>query len=325
MNGQLVISLDFEKLWGVFDSVSCKNYESNLLAVDEVIDRLLSIADSYNVKLTFSTVGLLFNETKSDFKNNLPNPLPSYTEPKHSPYQLIDSIGDNENKDSLHYAYQALKKIKANKNHEIGTHTYCHYYCLEEGQTIEQFEADLKMAIKVGKDFNTDIKSIVFPRNQVNNKYLDICVKNGILSYRGYENHEIYKPKPYKESKSKLHRALRLSDAYINITGDHIYDLNSLANNNIVNIPSSYFLRPYHRKLSFIEPLKLRRIIRGMTKAAQSNKLYHLWFHPHNFGSNMEENFKNFENILEIYSKLQSRYNFESKTMTQLAIELLNK
>jgi hypothetical protein len=62
-----------------------------------------------------------------------------------------------------------------------------------------------------------------------------------------------------------------------------------------------------------------------MTKAAQSNKLYHLWFHPHNFGSNMEENFKNFENILEIYSKLQSRYNFESKTMTQLAISLLNK
>ena len=35
-------------------------------------------------------------------------------------------------------------EIKNNGNHEIGSLTFSHYYCHETGQTIEQFEDDLK-------------------------------------------------------------------------------------------------------------------------------------------------------------------------------------
>jgi len=324
MNGQFVISLDFEKYWGIFDSPTSKNYDQNLNSVDEVVDQLLVICDKYKVKLTFATVGFLFNKTKQDFVINTPTELPSYTNKFHSPYSKIGDIGDNELNDKRHYANYMLKKILDNGNHEIGTHTYCHYYCLEEGQTVSQFDADLKMALKVGTDLGVNIKSIVFPRNQVNKHYLEACCENGITSYRGHENNEIYKPKPYKESKRKLDRILRLLDAYINITGNHIYDLNELKSDKIVNIPSSYFLRPYNDRFSFVENLKINRVKKGMKRAAKQNKLYHLWFHPHNFGNEIEKNFQNFEKILKYFAEMNSKYNFESTTMTQLSSKILD-
>ena len=322
MNGQFVISLDFEKYWGIFEGLGIKSNVKSIETVDTVIERLLVICDHYNVKLTFATVGLLFNKTKEEFIINTPSDLPSYANTNHSPYSKIDGIGANELTDNIHYGNYMLKKIVANGNHEIGTHTYSHYYCLEEGQTIDQFEADLKMAIKVAADNKIILKSIVFPRNQVRKEYLKVCYDNGITSYRGNENKEIYESKTYIESKRKQHRMLRLLDAYINITGNHIYALDKLKPYQILNIPSSYFLRPYNKKLSFIEKFKIIRVKKAMKEAAQQNKLYHLWFHPHNFGNNIDENFKNFEEILKYYVELNNKYGFESRTMTQLSSKL---
>lgn len=323
MNGQFVISLDFEKFWGVFDSMSCNDYDSNILAVDTVIDRLLEMCEQYDIKLTFATVGFLFNKTKDKFRTNTPTLLPSYTNPKHSPYNLIDTIGNSEDEDSINYAYNALQKIIKQGIHEVSTHTYCHYYCLESGQTKAQFEADLQMAIKVGKDLNINIKSIVFPRNQINNEYLEVCSNNGITSYRGFENHAIYQPKPYGNSKNPLHRILRLSDAYFNITGTHTYDLDHLKSKDIINLPSSNFFRPYNKKLSFLEPFKVKRATNAMTKAAKKNQLFHMWWHPHNFGSDIDENFANLEKVFKTYRNLNHKYNFRSSTMTELASQLL--
>ena len=52
-----------------------------------------------------------------------------------------------------------------------------------------------------------------------------------------------------------------------------------------------------------------------MKHAAKNGLLYHLWWHPHNFGANTEENFKTLEEILKYYEFLNKKYGFESKTM----------
>ncbi len=323
MNGQFVISLDFEKYWGIFDSKGLDDYRENLDNVDVIVDRLLDLSNQYDIKLTFATVGFLFNKNKEDFVANTPSLTPTYSNKKFSPYSRYNELGDIENDTKYHIAHNSILKIKNDTNHEIGTHTYCHYYCMENGQTKEQFEADLKMAIKVAKDSDIDIKSIVFPRNQTNEKYFNICKEYGILSYRGNENFFIYKHRPEIDNKKIIFRALRLLDAYINISGHHIYNLNELKTDSLINIPSSYFLRSYIKKLSFLEALKLKRVKKTMTIAAKKKELYHLWFHPHNFGVNLEENFNNLENIFKKYAELNEQYNFESITMTGLAKKLL--
>ncbi len=59
--------------------------------------------------------------------------------------------------------------------------------------------------------------------------------------------------------------------------------------------------------------------------AAKNNLVYHLWWHPHNFGVNQAENFNFLEKILEHYLYLNKYYNFKSYTMSQLANALIDE
>lgn len=327
MNGHFIISLDYEIHWGVFDKKTVDDYRENLISVTKVIDKLLELSDMYGVKLTFSTVGFLFAENKKNLFEFLPENKPTYKNETFSPYSLLDSIGNNEIDDPFHYALSKIKDIKANGNHEIGTHTFCHFYCHEHGQTVDQFDDDLKSAINIAKPLDIDIKSIVFPRNMIeadktlDKPYLDVCLKHGIESFRGKEKASIYTIHTTKFYHGwYIFKILRLLDTYISVTGSNTYKVEVInKDKKIYNLPSSRMLRAYSSKLKFLEPLKIRRIKKGMTHAAKHNEMFHLWWHPHNFGTQMEENFKNLEDIFKTYKKLNETHDFESETMSGLA------
>lgn len=328
MNGHFIISLDFEKHWGVFDKKSVESYKTNLDNVDKVIDRLLELSDKYDVKLTFAIVGFLFAENKDELQTFCPQLKPTYINKNLSPYRLIKKIGENETLDPYHYAANSIKKIINKKKHEIGTHTFSHYYCHETGQTPEQFEADLTAAIAIAKKYNIKPESIVFPRNMIeadkliDQPYLNICKNNGIKSFRGKEKAFIYNIHTTKFYHGwYIFKLLRFLDCYINITGHNIYELKTI-HNNLYNFPSSRLLRAYSNKLKMLEPLKIKRITKSMTKAAQTGTLYHLWWHPHNFGEHINENFNNLEIIFKTYKKLNQAYGFKSETMTSLTNKL---
>ena len=69
-----------------------------------------------------------------------------------------------------------------------------------------------------------------------------------------------------------------------------------------------------------LEELKLRRIKNSMTYAAKNNLLYHLWWHPHNFGQNTYRNMETLKSVLEHYRKLNLQFGFKSVTMKDCAI-----
>ena len=320
--GKFIISLDLELMWGVRDKETKISYGKNIIGGRKNLNEMLLSFDKYNIKATFATVGFLFHKSKKDFLNNIPKKIPSYLNKKLSPYYNLEKyIGKNENDDPYYYGRSLIELINKYDSHEISTHTYCHYYCLEEGQTIEEFEEDLLKTIQIAKKNNIKLKSIVFPRNQYDIKYLDICKKNGIESYRGSEASYIYKSS--NDSKQNIiKRALRLLDSYINLTGYNCYNLNKVKNTLPFNFPSSRFLRPYNKKLKYFEKLKFLRIKNAMTYAAKNKLLYHLWWHPHNFGKHLNENIILLENILKHYNYLNNKYDFQSLTMSDLSNEL---
>jgi hypothetical protein len=321
--GYFVISLDFELFWGVRDTRTIAEYGKNLIGVHKVIPRLLTLFDNFGVKATFATVGILFLKDKKQLKESLPTRIPHYTNPGLSPYDgYIDSIADDQTDSLYHFAPSLIREIHERGNHEIGSHTFSHYYCLEDGQTVEDFKADLEAANKAAAADVISLTSIVFPRNQFNDEYMQACVEMGFLCYRGNEQHWIYAPRP-RDGESAVRRALRLIDSYIKISGWHCYSAQFMKQSSPVNIPSSRFLRPYSRRFARLDPLRLRRITHEMTYAAKKGLAYHLWWHPHNFGVHQEENLAFLESIMAHYSQLHAKYNFESITMTGLATRLL--
>lgn len=319
--GKFVISLDFELLWGVRDKKTIESYGTNILGVQQAIPAMLKLFDKYQAKATFSTVGFLFAKNREELKASQPAVLPAYDDPKLSPYPDLAIVGNDEHDDPYHFGYSLLQQIVVNGNHEIGTHTHCHYYCLEPGQTIESFRQDLLAAKKIGLANHINVRSLVFPRNQFNEEYLQCCKEVGIDSYRGNPTSWLYAGRN-KNDESLTRRAFRFIDTYINLTGYHCHTKEHVTASTITNIAGSRFLRPWSKRFSFLDGLRLNRIKKAMLHAARAKKLFHLWWHPHNFGVNLEENYRFLEKVLKYYKKLQKKYDFESITMSGIADEL---
>lgn len=305
-------------MWGVHDKRTREEYGSNILKVPNIVERMLDLFSTYKIHGTWATVGFLFLEGKQEFITRIPQNAPKYLDSKLSPYNYFYkhelAIGDTQRADALHWGRDTLNLIKLVPNQEIASHTFSHYYCLEPGQSLSEFEEDIETALLVAKSRGVILNSIVFPRNQVNPEYLKICLKHGIRLYRGTEQNGLWSARN-NESLTLGTRILRYVDAYLSISGSNTYLLET--NKDIVNVPSSAFLRPYNSKLALLERLKIRRIKNSMKNAAIKGECYHLWWHPHNFGSYTDENFNNLEKILKYYKYLQEMYGFRSSTMSE--------
>ena len=116
-------------------------------------------------------------------------------------------------------------------------------------------------------------------------------------------------------------RAARLADTYMSIAGPQIY--HPVITEGMVDVPSSRFLRPAWGNRVF-EKMRLNRITSAMTAAARDGKVFHLWWHPHNFGLDTGNNLAFLSAILDHFGTLHRRHGMRSMTMADVAIEALN-
>jgi peptidoglycan/xylan/chitin deacetylase (PgdA/CDA1 family) len=317
MPGIFTISLDLELYWGVRDSRSFGDYEANLCGEPAAIRGILDLFDAHEVHATWATLGFLFFRNIGELRRHVPPVLPDYQREQLSSYRYVEEHAWGSD-DVYHFAPDTIELISRYAGQEIGTHTFSHYYCLEEGQTIESFRADLRAAVEVAKAHGIPTHSLVFPRNQGNPAYLPVLDVLGIACYRGNESASFYKARNRQEQGAVI-RALRLLDAYVNLSGYNTYSLEECARSRPFNISASRFLRPYSRSLAMLESLRLHRIKRAMHDAAAGQRLFHLWWHPHNFGADVRRNLDFLHQILAYYGQLNRRYGMKSCNMGEVA------
>jgi len=316
-SGALIISLDLELCWGVIAGSGLDKNKKNILGAGKSVPAILELFENYGIHATWATVGFLFLNGKDELNSTLPLSLPDYKNKKLFSYYETKNIGRDEKEDLVHIAPSLIKKIVSYPGQEIGTHTFSHYYCLEDGQNINNFRDDLVAAVEIAKKYDLKIESIIFPKNQINQKYLPVCKELGIRSYRGNPRSAIYKSRKSGGDKFFI-RLLRLADAYLNITGHNAYSIESINKNFPYNISASRFLRSYSDRLSIFESLKLRRILSDMDNAAKNNLIYHLWWHPCDFGANTGKNLLFLKKIFDRFVFLKNKYGMESLNMKEL-------
>ena len=176
-HGSFVISLDFELMWGGIDCDTKEGYgQTNVIHVPIVVHRMLELFEKYGVHATFGTVGMMMLKDTKELEKNIPAILPTYKNKRLSPYEnhYIQDIKPDEL--PLFFCPDLIEEIRQHKGMEIGTHTFCHYYCWEEGQTLDQFDADIEKAVEVAKQKGIELKSIIFPRHHVSKEHLAIAV-----------------------------------------------------------------------------------------------------------------------------------------------------
>ena len=107
-----------------------------------------------------------------------------------------------------------LLNILQYEGQELGTHTFGHFYCLEQTNDNGAFDADLKAAGHAAKKFNINPVSLVFPRNQFNKKNLSTCINNGIQVVS--TNPATWFWSPIRDTETGLMRKIfRTGDAYV--------------------------------------------------------------------------------------------------------------
>ena len=314
MAGNFVISLDFELLWGMRDVATRASYGANILGVRKAIPAMLDLFHRHAIRATWAIVGLLLCESKDELLATLPALRPTYDNPALSSYAYLDEVGADERADPYYFGASLARLITACPGQEIGTHTFSHYYCLESGQTLNQFKADLQCATNQLGNWGIACRSIVFPRGQYAEPYLLACREAGITHFRGRERIFLFGP---QTRVTTLLRLCRLADAYIDISGAQAPPP-ARAAGGLVNVASSRFLRPSHPGLGHLEELRMRRITRAMRRAAETGGTFHLWWHPHNFGVNLDANMAFLSRIIECYRGLADNLGMQSKTMCEL-------
>ena len=312
--GYLIVSLDFELLWGVHDHETKETFYNQVKGARSVIPKLLDLFSQYNIHATWAMVGMLMADSKDELLDFVPNEVPTYKDTKFSSYQYFDLVGKDEIEDPYHFAASFIDLLSNTNNQEIASHTFSHYYCKSEGQTLSQFAEDMDCAQRMmNRKTGKNATSLVFPRNQYTDEYAKEAAKHGMKCVRG-------NPKSFAYNGKKLTaRIVRFLDTYINICGMKCSSINDCIEDGYVNIQASRFFRKYNKKLSIFEPLKISCIKRQMKYAAKNNKIFHLWWHPHNISIHSVKSIEQLHEIFNYYRKLKDKYNFESLTMSEMA------
>lgn len=321
-NGVFVISLDFELHWGVFDKVELEDNINYFENTRKVIPKMLDIFKKSEARVTWATVGMLFLKNVKEWKLEIPEKKPSFTNTKLSAYSWMDN---NERKllnCNCHFAPDLVDQVQETEGQELSSHTFSHYYCLEEGQKLEEFENDLKAFRKQLLNKSEESYSLVFPRNQYNKSYLEICSRFNVKIVRTNPKSWFWNELTKETLTKKVFRTL---DCYIPISKT-IYPINDVVEDEqskVVLLPASRFLKPVS-KFGFLNKLRLHRIKNEMTKAAKENKMYHLWWHPHNYGNHPEQSIKDLKSIIDHYIFLSKKYKMESLNMIDIYNQFFN-
>lgn len=316
MEGIFTVSLDFELHWGVFDKKDRKDREACYRNTLKYVPKMLELFEEYEVHTTWATVGSLFASDSSEWHAFSPGLKPAYVNEKYSAYQWAETHGLQEQYHWAHFAPESVLRILEHPFQELGTHTFSHYYCLEKLNGKDAFDADLKAAAKAAEKFGKQPVSLVFPRNQFNPDHLKICYNNGIRTIR--TNPDIWFWEPIPDEKSGLLRKIfRTGDGYLPTGVKTSYPLSSIrkTEGEPLQLPASRFLRSWSPSYQFANKLALRRLVGEMNTAAKKKEVYHLWWHPENFGDFPEQNIDLLKTILEHYRKNKNRYGMTSWNM----------
>lgn len=314
----LVISLDFELHWGRFDKVPIQAYKAYYQTTKVIVPQLLVLFEKYEVEVTWATVGMLMADGPEEWLKYSPGRKPKYKDSSLSAYNWYNASANYKN---CLFAPELVTKIIETPGQELASHTYSHYYTMEEGHDMLAFREDLIAAKNIAMEkYGKKLSSLVFPRNQFNAEAIQIAGELNFTSVRTNPVDWFWKT---PEKGEILKKIWRTSDAVLSLGKKTSYKLDEQKASNPILIPASRFLRPFQSKLGRINQMKVNRVIDEISTAAKNNEIYHIWWHPHNHGHCPEQSLNEVVQILEHFAFCREKYNMQSKTMQGISHSLI--
>jgi peptidoglycan/xylan/chitin deacetylase (PgdA/CDA1 family) len=311
--GVVVISFDFELIWGTLDHRGPEGFRHACERErEQVIDRLLGALEEFRIPATWCVLGHLM---LAECRPVNGRKHPEIVRPRHAwhpeDWFAHDPCG-TEQSDPVFYARSLIESVRAcSVRQEIGCHSFSHVIFGDPGCSPETAASEVGRCVEIAEALGIGMRSFAFPRNRVG--HLDVLRRYGFSCFRG--------PEPTWHEGGGGARRQRLG---------HLIDVVAArrppvvmpkrAPGGVVNIPASMMYFPMHGVRRFV-PLgaRVRRATKGIDLAARERRVFHLWCHPTNFADEMDRMFDGFGQILRHISRLRDRGDIDVLTMGALA------
>jgi len=290
--GTVVISVDAELGWGFHD---LEDLPSRIEDAREGWQRLVETLTRYDLPATWGIVGhLMLEECNGEHADH---PL--------GPSWFRRERGIWADRPDVRFGRDLVEAVQdAPPDHEIASHGFSHVDVGAPGTTTETARAELRAAKEAAESFDVDLRSFIFPRNNVGHRRE--LAEAGFDCYRGVV------PRPAGRRR-KLVSATAGSPRPKLVTP-------AVDEYGLVNIPASLHLFSFQgvtRALVqpvFGDPI-VSHVERGLEAAAEQGGIFHVWLHPSSIGSDHDR-----KRIAEVCRRIDDRRDeLEILTMAQVA------
>jgi hypothetical protein len=285
MPGTLIISIDLELAWGVWDKVTSDDLRMVEMGERPICAALIELFDRYELPATWAIVAALLDEESS-----------------------ISRPGGR----SCWYAPEIIEwLVRAKAAHEIASHGGRHVYFSSIGTSEAQ--RDLEFARDVHRAHALPFKSLVFPRNGVG--HLDALASVGLRTFRGPD---VGWPSVGRRLGSTAGRMANLAEKILPVPPRPV---TAKSCDGLMDIPGSMLLLGRNGMRRFVLPWVTRaKLAAGLSRARRTGGIFHLWFHPSNFYYRREEQFATLAWFLDHAADEASRGRLDIRTMGSYAI-----
>jgi peptidoglycan/xylan/chitin deacetylase (PgdA/CDA1 family) len=322
--GYFLFSLDVELGWGYFDLDRQRDKLFKRDGSDERVgtQRLLELCAEYGIAGTWAVVGHMFYERCEQCEIC---PL----QPWKGKYRTFAEV--YERTDPLWYGPDIVDLLlQHGPRQEFGCHGYTHETF--DRMTPEQARIEVQEWARVARRKNIAPQTIIFPRNRVGN--LQAFKEAGYICYRGDPDDELLvdgaapRPGVLDALRTVARPALSPVNQVFGLTSPPVHPLPDGPDaSGLVNLPASmhFFNLDEHWEKVFDavnQPtLRMNRMVKGLHKAADEQKIFHVWAHPWEFRT--EHDFARVRHLFKHVAELVQQGRMRSITMGDLATQIL--
>lgn len=251
--GAMVISADFELAWAW--RYAKRTEDPMALAIKkarrarENFPVLMELCDTYNIPITWATVGAMFlkNAKKEDYERMTPIPHFENANWRFDTGNWYDNVPCTQwEKAKEWYAPDLIEQIQDSPvNHEIGNHTFSHIDFTDQNCPTIVAEEEMLASKEAAKPYGVDFTSFVYPGGTLGN--YETIKKHGIITFRKSTDHDL--AYPYKDE-----NGLIITTRSEGFEGKENYD--------------------------WSEDYIVHRLTKAIDKAIKTGTVVHYWFHP---------------------------------------------
>ena len=305
--GYFLFSLDTELGVGYFDHDVERHrlFSKDGVTERQRIQRVLELCEKYHIHGTWAIVGHLFFKQCEYCEHCLVKKWKG----KYQSYE--EAYGTSH---PLWYGPDVVKKIQnTGVFQEIGFHGHTH----ETFDTMSDDQAQLEIEEwkRVAERFGIKATSVIFPRDRVGK--LALLHANGFNAYRRDVDLSLLIRNRF------FGRYLKTLDHILGISTAPSYPLDAVHDEGMLRLTASQHLFAFNRGVDRVldrlglTHLRIRRIIRGIKRAARRGEMFHFWAHPWEFET--AGDVEKLERILSTVERLVESGKMETVTMSQMA------